>query len=216
MPTQKRNAILINCVGEQIYGKEYLSDYNIIKYPALPKVGLLRNLIKNEKPDNQLIAADSLRRTFIKMLQDHINEPDDTLFGESDVYPSAEFDWDNIPWDAGYDIIRPYKTVIVDGYKTVSKPEKVEWMPASWYFIQQKFPSPAWFKSHCGAHALIIPKNKREKIIELFQSKNDHIDMLLVHGVATRRLNMAVLNYNAFGQMKHPSLIDPNRPDYDS
>lgn len=212
MSTQKRNAILINCKREPIYGEQYLSDYNIIKYPALPKAGLIRNLIKGETLDNELLAADSLRKTFIKMLQDHINEPDDTLFGESDVYPSAEFDWDSIPWDAGYDILRPYKTVIIDGYKTVNKPEKVEWMPASWYFRQQEFPSPEWFKSHCGTHALIIPKNKREKIIELFKSKNDHIDMVLLHGIVMEGLNMAVLNYNAFGQMKHTSLIDPNRP----
>ena len=59
-------------------------------------------------------------------------------------------------------------------------------------------------------------KNKREKIIEVFKSGKGHIDMLLVYGVITSSLNMAVLNYNAFGQMKHISLIDPNRPDYDS
>jgi hypothetical protein len=89
---------------------------------------MIRNLIKKETLDTKLIAADSLRKTFIKMLQDHINDPDDTLFGESDVYPSSEFDWNCIPFDKNYDIFRPYKTVMYTGYKSVDKPEKVEWL----------------------------------------------------------------------------------------
>mgnify|MGYP003421412047 FL=1 len=61
------------------------------------------------------------------MINTYMDLPDDTIFGESDIYPVSNFDYDSIPWDSDYDAFRLYLTF--EFYTDFrEKPNEVKWL----------------------------------------------------------------------------------------
>lgn len=209
--------ILINCKNEPIYGYDILSeDYNIIKYEAKPwhismeldYINTFNDFISFNK--NKQITPTlsknvmSLLCNWKNMLIEYINEPDDTVFGESDIYPASYIDWDMIPWD-DYDVFRPFQT-LQQNIEPEVQPTEIKWNNAYDVFNDWKKYGPSWCKVNCGTHALIIPKNKREKLIYAFKKYKQPSDIALRSAVMNKEIKMANLNYNAFKQHPHRSM----------
>lgn len=220
---KKRNLIVINCKNEPVLAQDWLEPkYNIIKFPAQPwqawmeqfflndkKLPLHEKLLLYKKQDTIITLPKnvmSLLHNWRLMLIKYIDMPDDTLFGESDIFQSAEFDWENIPWESDYDAYRPFLQLYQNS-QFVPKPKKVEWL--NYYDIVNnwKYYHYNWYKINCGTHAYIVPKNKREKLINVFSKYKAPSDIAILNGVKNKDIKVATLNYNAFKQWPHKSMV---------
>ena len=219
---KKRNLVVINCKNEPIYAEDWLQpNYNIIKFPAQPwqpwmedfflndnkKLSLHKKLLQYKNPDIEITLPKnimSLLHNWRLMLIKYKDLPDDTLFGESDVFQAAEFDWDCIPWDSDYDAYKPFLQLWQDN-KFIIKPDKVEWLDYYNVINNWRWYHSNWFKINCGTHAYIIPKNKRDKIINVFSKYKNPSDIAILNGVKNKDIKVATLNYNAFKQWPHTS-----------
>lgn len=238
-----KNIVLINCKDEPIHQQSNLEkNYNLIKFQAIPyqswmcdfykkNINTLHHLITNQcnsvkhinKYANTIKVVTNMKKNEISllhnwrlMLEEYIDLPDDTIFGESDLHQTEYFDHSSIPWDQDYDIYRPYlfldwtsrptdytvKESIWRDFKKVL--EDLESLPNNWARNSHKY----------GTHALIIPKNKRHKVIKAFSEHKQPSDDVLLNCAITNQLKIAILNHNAFSQWPRRSLVsNVNRPD---
>lgn len=232
-----KDIILINCKNEPIYQQSNLEkNYNIIKFEAIPyqswmcdfynkKTNTLHNLLMPQQDgikhsnnyvntikaisNNMTKNEISLLHNWRLMLEQNMHLPDDTIFGESDLHQTAQFDYNSIPWDQDYDIYRPYLFLDWTSKPMSQEEEKPIWsdlkkiiqdlahLPDNWVTQKYKY----------GTHALIIPKNKRHKVIKAFSEYKQPSDNVLLNCVKANELKMAVLNYNAFSQWPHRSSV---------
>lgn len=210
--------ILINTPGEPIYAQDKLKDYDLIKFSSI-KANIkqpisLKDLFNNSltKEDNTTIfnsKINSLRLSWIAMLKQFITAEDDTIFGESDISPSCFFKFEQVNNDKHYDVYRLFKTVEFKeiNYET---PLNKEWLDGKEYLDKFSYPMDLHALTHSGTHALIIPKRSRHKIIDIFCNKiNVTVDAILTEAVKQEIITMGILNYNAFTQYPHKSLIPP-------
>lgn len=208
---KKSNLVIIKCNNEPIYSYNSLKDkYNIIPYNAnlwFPELDYKYansiNDILNIKKGNRRLSKKitSLIYNWHSMLEKYIDLPDDTIFGESDIHAYSSFDYADIRNDT-YDVYRLYFTIDTSK-ECVNKPKNIYLLNAYDLFQNWRQYSLNWNKIHCGTHALIIPKNKREKIIQVYKNYKEPTDIALVKAVQDKYIKMGVLNYNAFTQYPH-------------
>lgn len=226
----KRKLVVIARNGEPIWGEDKLkSDYDIIRFTAQPWAPWMDEYYKkNYKTLRDITLKDTIQKTrtgllpknilsllhnWRLMLNTYMDLPDDTIFGESDIYPVSDFDWDTIPWDSNYDAFRLYLTFeFYTDFK--EKPKDTKWLNLHDVFNNWKQYHRNWFRVHCGSHAFIIPKCTRKKFAECFTKYYAPSDISILKAVQNRDLKIAVPNYNIFTQYPHGSHTIRSSPIY--
>lgn len=227
----KRKLVVIVRRNEPVWGEEKLkNDYDIIRFNAHPWASWMDDYYarKSYKTIRDIALKDtapitrqgllpknilSLLHNWRLMLEQYTDLPDDTIFGESDIYPVSNFDWDNMPQDLDYDAFRLYLTT--EFYTDFrEKPNEVKWLNLKDVFSNWKQYHWNWYRVHCGTHAFIIPKHKRKKFAECFTKYYAPSDISVLSAVQNEDLKIAVPNYNVFTQCPHQSHTGSNSPIY--
>lgn len=227
----KRKLVVITRRDEPVWGEEKLkNDYDIIRFNAHPWASWMDDYYSKKSyktirditlKDTTLITRQgllpknilSLLHNWRLMLEQYSDLPDDTIFGESDIYPVSDFDWDSIPWDSDYDAFRLYITS--EFYTDFrEKPNEVKWLNLRDVFSNWRQYHWNWYRVHCGTHAFIIPKHKRKKFAECFIKYYDPADISVLRAVENKDLKLAVTNYNVFTQYPHGSHTGSNSAIY--
>lgn len=211
---------------EPIYDEKLLrrNGYtDIERCPVVPSDGMTKAdpVISRFVPKRDLIDAErSLSLSWANMLLTHLDDPDDTMFCESDVSPKVTANAMSgllASISNKYDVFRPFiylnqynvappqaGTINVTNFKTIPfrDDDTARRMLGSAYVAGME----KW-KYAYGTHVLIIPRHARRKVASIFRRCILPCDLALYLMSVSQQLETLTALCNLFVQAPHESSI---------
>lgn len=201
-------------------------DLNIIRHPVVFYNESMPNILISPTPNGSICqhskrlrpAVTSLLYTWIDMLETYKDDPDEfILFGESDIMTQYYLSQDVLinSFTKKYDIIRPYTGITRQEatYNLINK----NYAYCKWFHNLEFHPVNSFKKDFgpnvlqppfYGTHALIISKQGRRKLLNVFKTFIAPVDISLCWGVYANKLTMCSASKQLFIQNSRPTTLE--------